>query len=412
MIVKFTSSDGGDLRRAHQNFNPSSGPQQLSENISNVLSTFEPQVYSRAFKPFIIPNLMSTTTFYKSIQFRGSSTGEIVQKTFTYDLDGLAPNEVIIKVTASGLCFTDILMLEKDMVLGHEGVGIVQAVGSGCKNVKVGDRVGWGGTNTLLLTSITRILATPVPDTVREQAAAKPANFATAKTTPTAPKLNESWLFEIPPEMTDIDAAPLMCAGATVWSPIIRNCKCFDRVGVIGFGGLGHLVIQFLRKMGCEVVVFSTDGTKREEAISLGTNEFYCVKGLKDYGELGIKPVDRMLICTSVKIQMGQFYPVLKPRATIISLTVGGTVTEGDPDSLTVPYAQHVLTGITLHGSVISPRLEHQKMLDFAARNEIHVMAEKFPMTLQGVNEAVEKLRSGKMRYRGVLVPNLGSDGS
>ncbi|KAF5372180.1 hypothetical protein D9758_004972 [Tetrapyrgos nigripes] len=85
---------------------------------------------------------------YESIQFRGSPSGQIVQKTFTYSLDDLASNEVIIKVTDSGLCFTDIHMLKKDMCLGHEGVGIVQAVGSGCKTVKVGDRVGWGYANS------------------------------------------------------------------------------------------------------------------------------------------------------------------------------------------------------------------------------------------------------------------------
>ncbi|KAF5361139.1 hypothetical protein D9758_009034 [Tetrapyrgos nigripes] len=336
---------------------------------------------------------MSTTT-YESIQFRGSPSGEVVQKTYTYD--GLAPNEVIIKVTASGLCFTDIHMLNSDMVLGHEGVGIVQAVGSGCKTVKVGDRVGWGYTNSCCEKCE---FCLGQDDSYCKQVEWYGMANQDCGSLSSIAKRKEEWLFKIPSEMTDIDAAPLMCGGATVWSPIIRNCKCFDRVGIIGIGGLGHLAIQLLRKMGCDVVVFSTDASKRDEALSLGANEFHVVKGLqKDYGELDIKPVDRMLISTSAKIPMGQFYPIMKPRSTIIPLTV-------DQGDLTVPYTQHVLTGMTLQGSAISPRLEQQKMLDFAARNEIHVMAEKFPLTLKGVNEAVEKLKSGKMRYRGVLIP-------
>ncbi|KAF5372136.1 hypothetical protein D9758_005073 [Tetrapyrgos nigripes] len=336
---------------------------------------------------------MSSTT-YESIQFRGSPSGEVVQKTFTYD--GLAPNEVIIKVTASGLCFTDVHMLRSDLVLGHEGVGIVQAVGSGCKNVKVGDRVGWGYLNSTCQTCEYCLGSDDPYCPQKEQFG---VNNHDCGSLSNIAKRKEDWLFKVPPEMSDIDAAPLMCGGTTVWSPIIRNCKPFDRVGIIGIGGLGHLAIQFLRKMGCDVVVFSTDASKREEALSLGANEFHCVKGLqKDYGELGIKPIDKLLISASSKIPMGQFYPIMKPRSTIIPLSVA----DGD---LTVPYTQHVLTGMALQGSFISPKLEQQRMLEFSARNGVHVMAEKFPMTLKGINEALEKLKNGKMRYRGVLIP-------
>ncbi|KAF5372181.1 hypothetical protein D9758_004973 [Tetrapyrgos nigripes] len=327
---------------------------------------------------------------YKSIQFRGSPSGQIVQKTFTYSLDDLASNEVIIKVTDSGLCFTDIHMLKKDMCLGHEGVGIVQAIGSDCKNVKVGccekckfclgqdnhycKGVEWYGSHNTDSGSLS-----------------------------TFTKRKEAWLFKIPASMPDTDAAPLMCGGASVWSPIIQNCHPFDRVGIIRIRGLGHLAIQTLRKMGCDIVVFSTDELKCEEALSLGANEFHSVRGLKkDYGELGIEPVDMMFISTSAKIPMGQLYPVMNPRSTIVLLTVD----EGD---LTLPYTQLVETGMTILGSSIAPRLEQILLLKITenARNEVHVMAETFPLTLEDVNEAVEKLKSGKMRYCGVLVPKI-----
>ena len=71
------------------------------------------------------------------------------------------------------------------------------------------------------------------------------------------------------------DAAPMMCAGITVFAPMVRHgLRPTDRVGVLGIGALGHLAIQFAAKMGCEVVAFSGSESKREEAMRFGANEF------------------------------------------------------------------------------------------------------------------------------------------
>ncbi|KAK7434379.1 hypothetical protein VKT23_020223 [Stygiomarasmius scandens] len=328
---------------------------------------------------------------YESIQFRGTPTGEIVQKTITYT--ELAPDEVIIKVTLSGLCFTDIHMASQDIALGHEGVGIVQAAGPACKTIKVGDRVGWGYPNKSCGSCE---LCLHGDDSYCADAEwYGRSNFDTGSLSSIA-KRKEEWLFKIPDEIRDEDAAPLMCGGATVWSALIRNCKCYDRVGILGIGGLGHIAIQFLAKMGCDVVVFSSSPSKREEALSLGASEFHCVKDVKNYGELGVRPIDKMIISSSAKAPFEEFYPVMKIRSAVIPLTVAF----GD---LVAPYVQTVWTGMSINGSSLSPRYDQQKMLDFAARNKIHVIAEKFPMTLEGVNAAFEKLKSGEMRYRGVI---------
>jgi D-arabinose 1-dehydrogenase-like Zn-dependent alcohol dehydrogenase len=74
---------------------------------------------------------------------------------------------------------------------------------------------------------------------------------------------NEAWLFRIPASISDAEAAPLMCGGATVFNALrFYGVKATDRVGVVGVGGLGHLAIQFASKMGCEVVVFSGSGRR------------------------------------------------------------------------------------------------------------------------------------------------------
>jgi len=107
-----------------------------------------------------------------------------------------------------------------------------------------------------------------------------------------------AFLFHIPDVISSSDAAPLMCAGATVFNVMyLHNIRPTDRVGVIGIGGLGHLAIQFAARMGCEVVVFSGTESKREEAKSLGATEFYVTKGAS---KLEVKkPIKHLIITTS-----------------------------------------------------------------------------------------------------------------
>jgi D-arabinose 1-dehydrogenase-like Zn-dependent alcohol dehydrogenase len=87
----------------------------------------------------------------------------------------------------------------------------------------------------------------------------------------------ETYLHRIPTNLSSSDAAPLQCAGATVYSALVDIIKPADRVGVIGVGGLGHLAIQFADKLGGEVVVFSTTAAKEEEARAFGAREFYAL---------------------------------------------------------------------------------------------------------------------------------------
>jgi D-arabinose 1-dehydrogenase-like Zn-dependent alcohol dehydrogenase len=87
----------------------------------------------------------------------------------------------------------------------------------------------------------------------------------------------------IPESISSADAAPFMCAGMTVFTPMLKHgVKEGDRVGVIGIGGLGHLAISFAANLGAEVVVFSSREDKRQEAMELGAKEFYVTKELAE----------------------------------------------------------------------------------------------------------------------------------
>jgi D-arabinose 1-dehydrogenase-like Zn-dependent alcohol dehydrogenase len=115
----------------------------------------------------------------------------------------------------------------------------------------------------------------------------------------TAVAWDVSALFKVPDKIASEDAGPLMCAGATVWTPLYeKGLKPGDRVGIIGVGGLGHLAIQFASKMGMEVVVFSGTESKKQKAFDFGASEFYANNGKDKLGD--IVKVDALLITTNV----------------------------------------------------------------------------------------------------------------
>lgn len=222
-----------------------------------------------------------------------------------------------------------------------------------------------------------------------------------------------SFLFHVPEGLAPESAAPLMCSGATVFNVIeTHNIRATDRVGVVGVGGLGHLAIQFLAKIGATVVVLSGSESKRAEAFKLGATEFYVTKGVEEL-KIG-KPVDHLLVTTNflpdwnllvvysekfrdVLSFTSRFLKIMKPTGTIYPLTISS----GNFDIPTEPV---VINGLNIQGCCVAARSVHKKMLDFAARHGITPIIERFPMTRQGVEDGMAKLRNGNMRYRGVLV--------
>jgi len=107
----------------------------------------------------------------------------------------------------------------------------------------------------------------------------------------------ETLLHKIPDSIDSLDAGPFMCAGQTVFVPLMRHePKPGDRIGIVGIGGLGHLAIQFASKIGAEVVVFSSSEKKRREAEQLGANEFWVIDDLKSGAKKIGKGIDHLLV--------------------------------------------------------------------------------------------------------------------
>ena len=249
--------------------------------------------------------------------FKGSQSGDIVVAQGHRDP---GPTEVIVRISHCGVCGTDEHFRHYDKGLGHEGVGVIIELGSAVHAVsdfQVGDRVGMGwfnkfcghceacltGNNTpaffffAILHLLTRFL------TGRQTLCVSYQSFGNSNADQggfgTAAAWDVSALFKLPAEIASEDAGPLMCGGATVWSPLFESgLRPGARVGIIGVGGLGHLAIQFASKMGMEAVVFSSTESKKQDALKFGASEFHITSGVEEFQD--IAKLDLLLITTNV----------------------------------------------------------------------------------------------------------------
>lgn len=323
--------------------------------------------------------------------FKGSHDGTIRQEVTRRD--DLKRDEVLIRITHSGVCFTDVQYRNTDMALGHEGAGVVEATGPDAKILKKGDRVGWGyehdccGHCRQCLTG----WETLCPERkMYAMADLDQGSFGSHAV------WREAFLFKVPDNVSNEDAGPLMCGGSTVFNALhVAQVRPTARVGVVGVGGLGHLAIQFAAQMGCQVIVFSGTDNKKEEAMQLGAIEFHATKGVK---ELKLdKPIDNLIVTTSSQPDWQLYLNVMAPSGVISPLSI-------DANDLKIPYMPLLLNGLRVQGGIVSARQVHRDMLEFAALHNIKPVKMTFPLTLEGVRDSLKTLEEGKMRYRGVLI--------
>ena len=308
----------------------------------------------------------------------------------------LRPMDVEIAITHCGVCHSDLHFIDNDfglsaypLVPGHEVVGEVVALGSDVRQLRVGQRVGVG------------FLAGA--DFTCEQCAAGRDNFC-ENWEPTclgreggfAQRIvaDSRLAFPIPDAIASEHAAPLMCAGVTVFAPLLRYADGATRVGVIGIGGLGHLALQYARALGCHVTAFTTSADKETEARELGAHD---VVNTSEEGALAARAGNcDLLLCTVTSdLPWNDYLGVLRRNGKLCLL--------GFPEhEVSIAAVPFVFAQRSLVSSGIGSRLEIARMLDFSARHHIRPQVELFPM--REVNTALERLRKNDVRYRAVLV--------
>ncbi|KOS46242.1 hypothetical protein ACN38_g2778 [Penicillium nordicum] len=322
--------------------------------------------------------------------YKGSADGIKQAET---EREDLKRDDVLVRTTHSGVCGTDVHYQSADMSLGHEGTGVVEAIGPDAKFLKKGDRVGWGYEHDCC--GFCKQCLTGWETLCSERKMYGLANLDQGSFG-THAVWREAFLFKIPDNLSSEDAGPLMCGGSTVFNALhVAQVRPTARVGIVGVGGLGHLAIQFAAKMGCQVVVFSGTDNKKEEATKLGAGEFYAIKGVK---ELKIKaPLDHLIVTTSSQPDWSLYLNVMAPGGVISPLSV-------DSNDLKIPYMPLLANALRIQGGIVGSRQVHRDMLEFASFHNIKPVKMTFPLTLDGVKESLKTLEEGKMRYRGVLV--------
>jgi D-arabinose 1-dehydrogenase-like Zn-dependent alcohol dehydrogenase len=208
------------------------------------------------------------------------------------------------------------------------------------------------------------------------------------------------FVYRIPDKMKSEDAAPTLCGGWSVWNALIGyDLKPADQVGIVGIGGPGHFAIQFANKMGCEVTAFSATESKKADSLALGAHHF--VNTNLPVGErLKVaRQINKLLVCTNAHILWELFTQGLVGKATIFPLHIPTDMAS----KLSVPHMPFLMKSINLIYSTNGWHDAYDKLLAFAALHSIKSVSEKFPLTGEGIEDGLNKLEKGTVRYRGVL---------
>ena len=301
--------------------------------------------------------------------------------------------ELLIKVSACGVCHTDLHTVEGDItppsypvVPGHQVVGTVQSTGEGVSNFASGDRVGLAwlrsvcGHCTYCLSGRENLC-----DSIRFNGFHANGGYAEYVTAPS------DFVYRIPESFSDVESAPLLCAGIIGYrSLVLSNANKGDKLALYGFGASAHVTIQVAKHNGCEVYVFSRSEAHLELAKELGAVWT---------GSLPETP-DVLMNSSIIFAPAGD----IVPEALRLTAPGGTVVTAGIYMSQIPPidYAEHLYHEKTLRSATNSTRQDGTELLELAAKIPIKTNVQTFQ--LKDANEVLLMLKRGGIQGAGVLV--------
>ncbi|EMS68862.1 putative cinnamyl alcohol dehydrogenase 8D [Triticum urartu] len=317
----------------------------------------------------------------------------------------LKDDDVTIKVLFCGICHTDLHIAKNEwgnalypVVPGHEIVGVVTDAGPGVKNFKAGDTVGVGyfvdscrscvscGSGhenhcpTLVLTS----------NAVDYDGATTQGGFSDVLV------VDQGYVVRVPEGLPLDGAAPLLCAGVTVYSPMMEfglNAPG-KHLGVVGLGGLGHMAVKFGKAFGMTVTVISSSPRKREEAVERLGADAFLVSQDPEQMKAAAGTMDGIIDTVSAGHPIVPLLELLKPRGQLVVVGAPSTPLE-------LPAYAIIGGGKRVAGNLVGSIGSCQAMLDFAGKHGITADVEVVKMDY--VNTAVERLERNDVRYRFVI---------
>ena len=341
-------------------------------------------------------------------------------KKFEFKPKPFEAHDVDIRINTCSICGSDVHSASNGwrkpnahypLVVGHEIVGRVVRVGAAVTDFKPGDRVGVGAQaqaclKCKLCKSHNEIYCPKLVHTFGGVYHNKDGSttFSNGGYSNYA-RINDYFVFHIPPELTDAEAAPMLCAGVTTFSPLVRNIpkelpqgQLRPRVGIVGLGGLGMMGIQWAHALGCETTVFSRSSRKCADARKLGADHFIATAEDKDWVRKVEFSLD-LIICTANSTQNFDLDTYLR------ALVVGGKwVNVGLPEApFSVSPRSFMANACFMGGSHLGSHVEMVRMFKLAVEKGVRAWTDKIPISAQGVKEGLERCRDHRCRYRVAL---------
>jgi len=314
-------------------------------------------------------------------------------------------HDVVIDILYCGICHSDIHQARNEwgggslypMVPGHEIIGRVSKVGSEVGKFKVGDLVGVG-----CFVDSCRTCASCAEGL--EQYCENGATFTYNAEDPKHGGLvfggyserivvDENYVLRVPDNLDPAAAAPLLCAGITLYSPLRHwNVQPGQKVGIVGLGGLGHMGVKLASAMGAHVVMITTSPHKAQDAKKLGAAEVLISKDPEDMAKHA-RSFDLIVDTVPVPHDLNPYISLLKRDKTLVIV--------GPLDPVGVHGANLITQRRAVAGSVIGGIKETQEMLDFCGKHNITSDIEVIKADY--INQAYERMLRSDVKYRFVI---------
>lgn len=314
-------------------------------------------------------------------------------------------HDVVIDISFCGICHSDIHTVRSEwgpakypVVPGHEIAGIVRAVGSKVTKYKVGDHAGVGcfvdscrecnPCKNHLEQFCTSGMNATYNSTERD------GNTPTQGGYSNVIVVDENYVLKIPKNIPLDKAAPLLCAGITLYSPLMHwKAGPGKKVAIVGLGGLGHMGVKIARALGSEVTVLSHSDKKREDAFKIGAHYFVNTTNKNVFTEYSNK-FDLIINTVSADLNMADYFRLLNVDGSLVVVGLPENPLSVHPFSLVQNRRSYA-------GSLIGGIKETQEMLDFCSKHDITPEIEV--IAPDQVNQAYERVIKSDVRYRFVI---------
>jgi len=360
--------------------------------------------------PIALFSQTNTTKIMSTIKSKGYAGKDEEGKLALWHFErrAVGDNDILIDIKFSGICHSDIHTIkghwgkqQYPQVPGHEIAGIVTAVGKNVAKFKLGDKAGVG----CMVNSCMQCDSCKNGEEHHCETTGMTGTYGSPeKSSPTGISqggysnnivVTEHFAIKIPQNMDLKFAAPLLCAGITTYSPLMKiKMKKGDKIGVVGIGGLGHMAVKLAVSKGTEVYAFTTSPSKVNDIKGFGAKEVIVVHSGED-----LKPwkgkLDFMISTVPYAYEMSAYIDCVKPYGFFTQV---GQPINGE---LTINNFNMIFNRVNFNASLIGGIPETQEVMDYCAEHKIYPQIEI--IKAEEINDAWKKVVNKEARYRYVI---------